>query len=200
MNKNRIRLAVLAALMFGLCCTASAADAPRAYSICYAAERNNVAEVQRFIAEGVDVNARGRYDGDYNPTVLMVAASCDSVDVAKFLIAAGADVNAWDNKVGNTALICAAKKTYVLKADKERNKSKNMAMVKLLIEAGANVNAKDGYGRTALIYAVRKNSVDMAKLLIEAGADVNVKDGYGNTALYYATGDVRELLLAAGAR
>ena len=202
MNKNRIRLAVLAALMFGLCCAASAADGPRARSELFrAAERNDVAEAQRLIAEGVDVNARGRYDGDYNPTVLMVAAWNNSVDVAKLLIAAGADVNAWDNKVGETALICAARKTYVLEADSERNKSKNMAMVKLLIEAGANVNDKDGYGRTALIYAAKKNSVDLVKILIEAGADVNVKDGYGNTALYYALkSDVKELLRAAGAR
>ena len=186
MNKNRIRLAVLAALMFGLCCAASAADKERA--LVAAAIDNDVAKAQRLIAEGVDVNARGRYSGDYNPTVLMVAANSNFVDVAKVLIAAGADVNAWAND-GKTALIIAAKKKYV-------------AMVKLLIEAGANVNAKDGYGRTALIYATYYyDKADVAKLLIEAGADVNVKDVYGHTARYYVPGpDVRELLEAAGAR
>ena len=52
MNNNRRRLAVLAALMFGLCCAASAADDPQVKAMCFAAERNDVAEVRWLIAEG----------------------------------------------------------------------------------------------------------------------------------------------------
>ena len=103
MNKNRIRLAVLAALMFGLCCAASAADAPQAKEtlLLSAAEKNDVARVQRLIAAGVDVNAK---DNDkYGSTALMLAAEKNSVDVARLLIEAGADVNAKSNN-GLTAL------------------------------------------------------------------------------------------------
>ncbi len=49
-----------------------------------------------------------------------------------------------------------------------------------MIEAGADINAKDCYGNTALIFAVienitegKKSFTKIAKLLIAAGADVH---------------------------
>ncbi|MDE6067966.1 MAG: ankyrin repeat domain-containing protein, partial [Treponemataceae bacterium] len=45
-------------------------------------------------------------------------------------------------------------------------------VAKLLIKAGANVNAKDKDDRSALIYAADDNAIDMAQLLIKSGADV----------------------------
>jgi ankyrin repeat protein len=43
-------------------------------------------------------------------------------------------------------------------------------IVKLLIEAGADVNAADWYGRTALGWALRGGHTDIVNLLKEAGA------------------------------
>jgi len=79
---------------------------------------------------------------------------------------------------------------------------------KRLIAAGADVNAKDWYGRTALMKA---KTAEQTKLLIDAGADVNAKDkgDYaplisvevgGRTALMEAeTAEQTRLLIAAGA-
>lgn len=53
-------------------------------------------------------------------------------------------------------------------------------LIKLLITAGANVNARDNYGYTVLM---RTNNHKIAKILIKAGADVNGKNTYGVTAL-----------------
>ena len=52
----------------------------------------------------------------------------------------------------------------------------SLAGVKVLLAAGAKVNAKDSYrGQTALMWAVSENHADVAKLLVAAGADVNAQ-------------------------
>jgi ankyrin repeat protein len=54
----------------------------------------------------------------------------------------------------------------------------------VLIEAGADVNAKNKKGKTALMYAVQKlSNLEMVKLLIEKGANVNQSDNSGTTPL-----------------
>jgi len=55
--------------------------------------------------------------------------------------------------------------------------------VRLLIQAGADVHARDKDGRTALMWAARCGDADRVRLLIQAGADVNARDDFGHTAL-----------------
>jgi ankyrin repeat protein len=73
--------------------------------------------------------------------------------------------------------------------------------VRILIAAGANVNAKDKLGGTALIRGC--GSPEIIKLLIAAGAQVNERDIYGDTILMRVSrqGDIEgvRLLLAVGA-
>ena len=57
---------------------------------------------------------------------------------------------------------------------------------KLLLAAGADVNAVSTDGCTALIDAVTCGAKTNVKILIAAGADVNKKDKSGFTALWYA--------------
>jgi ankyrin repeat protein len=61
-----------------------------------------------------------------------------------------------------------------------------VAVVQLLIEEGADVNAKDGGERTALHWAAKNGHEAVARLLIEKGANVNVMDGDRRTALHWA--------------
>ena len=57
---------------------------------------------------------------------------------------------------------------------------------KLLIDSGADVDARDKDGNTALMLATRNNRLEGAELLIGALADINAKNDYGHTALMVA--------------
>ncbi len=75
--------------------------------------------------------------------------------------------------------------------------------VRRLLERGADVEARDGTGRTPLIAAAYGNHLEVARLLIEAGADVNVQDTTRQGAYLIATSDgyieLLRLTLRAGA-
>ena len=58
--------------------------------------------------------------------------------------------------------------------------------VREAITQGADLEARDGQGRTALLLATHGNNVDAARELIEAGADVNAKDALQDSAYLYA--------------
>jgi ankyrin repeat protein len=60
-------------------------------------------------------------------------------------------------------------------------------IVSLLIESGADINAKDYLGRTALLYASGKKHVEAENLLIANGADVNTGDIVDNSQTLQAS-------------
>jgi hypothetical protein len=73
---------------------------------------------------------------------------------------------------------------------------------KRLVESGADVNAKNERGVTALGVAVGFNRHGVVQALLDCGADVMLTDGAGNTPLHYAAGygrkEIMEQLLGAG--
>ena len=59
----------------------------------------------------------------------------------------------------------------------------NKEMIRLLLNEGADVNAKDKDGRTALMDAVWQEDEEIVQLLLDKGADINAKDKWSGTAL-----------------
>ena len=62
----------------------------------------------------------------------------------------------------------------------------HIGIVKTLLDMGAEVDAKDGSGNTALMGATFKGFEETVKLLLEAGAEVNSINHQGATALTFA--------------
>jgi hypothetical protein len=76
-------------------------------------------------------------------------------------------------------------------------------IVRLLINAGADINAKDNSTTSTLMWAVISGRTDIVKLLIAEGVEVNAKANDGKTALIYASShrnsEIVKDLIAAGA-
>lgn len=65
-----------------------------------------------------------------------------------------------------------------------------------LIEAGADVNARDAYGMTAMMFAAICGSAEVIERLIEAGADVNAQDLGGRSVLIEALTTENDILVS----
>ena len=99
-----------------------------------------------------------------------------TIEQLRGFMAAGVDIHAKNNYIGDTPLHRAA--TFNDNAD----------VIKELINAGADIHARDNRGRTPLSRAARDNgNADVIKELNKAGADVNSQtSGSGWTPLHYA--------------
>jgi ankyrin repeat protein len=128
------------------------------------------------------VGAIGRYivAGD---TALHIAAAAYGTEIAKALIAAGADVHA-RNRFGDQPLHAAARSHPggIL-----WNPAAQGATIRLLIKAGADPNATNKRGVAALHVAVRTRSAPAVRTLIECGADPKRPNGNGSTPMLLAT-------------
>ena len=140
---------------------------------------------------GADVDCRG-----IAGRTLLLASSLGSVDVMRWLINHGADVNA-RTKSGETPLHLAA-----FKARTEG--------VQVLLEHNASIDSQDNYGKTPLYSTIyyaqkeRQESLDIARRLLEHGADPNISTYRPSTALHCASScgllKVARLLLSHGAK
>ncbi|KAH6710967.1 ankyrin repeat-containing domain protein [Leptodontidium sp. MPI-SDFR-AT-0119] len=134
------------------------------------------------LAYGADINAL-TVEGW---TVLQRAVTgnrYDTTEFISFLLKNGADITTIDNlggQVRDSLLHLALDRQYVGRG--------SMATLRLLLDNGANMEFKDGQGRTALlravsqwkgIYAYRAFQGEYVMELLNRGADINVKDNAG---------------------
>ncbi|XP_038571217.1 KN motif and ankyrin repeat domain-containing protein 2 [Micropterus salmoides] len=155
----------------------------------YSVSHSNFPVVKLLLDTGLcetdNVNKAG-----YTPVMLAAltaAETPDDLEVAQQLLKLG-DVNACSRQAGQTALMLAVSHGRV-------------AMVKLLLSCGADVNAQDREGSTALMCACEHGHTHIVRLLMETGrCDTCLTDKNGQTAQSVAEGgshqDIVDLLKA----
>jgi ankyrin len=163
-----------------------------------AARTGKVDAVRMLVDHGAKVNAKETWGGT---TALMWAVSERHPEVTKLLVEHGADVNAKSNFVPsasgrgfegtspvapkpNQAIeeFASGWMTPLMFAAREDD----LASARILIQAGADVNAFGGDGKDALGLALFDGSYDVASLLVDSHAEVNHPDAQRFTPLFWA--------------
>lgn len=123
----------------------------------YAGARGHLEILRMTLAHGADLKSTNRYGG----TALIPACERGHVETVRTLIEAGVDVD-HVNRLNWTALLEA-----IILGD---GGTRHVGIVKLLVDAGANVNLADGDGVSPLTHARRRGFREMEKILLAAGA------------------------------
>ena len=163
------------------------------------ASRTGRTDALRVLLEaGSDVNAKESWGGT---TALMWAASGGNADAVRMLIAAGADVNAksayvaaangrgFEGRTPNTTRTETRSEEFAsgwLTPLMLAARDGNVELARILVDAGADVNAGAGDGKNALAIAIFNGNYDVASFLVERKADVNKADAQRFTPLFWA--------------
>ena len=153
--------------------------------------------VDNLVEHGADVNARLRRGrsgkGRLNhkgATPFLFAADTADVPLMKKLLDLGADPTI-ANADGCPPLLAAAGIGTYAPGEEAGAEEEALAAVRLLLDLGADINAVDKKGETAMHGAAYKSLPKMVALLSEHGADIkiwNTKNRYGWTPLLIAEG------------
>jgi ankyrin repeat protein len=120
------------------------------------------------------------YAGD---TALHLAAAGHRDAIVRTLLQAGADPNAAANHRRSTPLHYAAD-GYVVSPEWDPNRQ--VKTISVLLQAGANLHARDKNGATPLHRAVRTRCAAAVTCLLDAGADPAQRNMPGSTAFHLA--------------
>ncbi|RDA85519.1 hypothetical protein CP532_2160 [Ophiocordyceps camponoti-leonardi (nom. inval.)] len=107
-------------------------------------------------------------------------------DLARGLLQAGVDPNHYD-LAGDTPLM-----TFAAELPEDDDYRRGPAIMELLIRQGADVNARNRAGETALHVAVRKGRKLAVRVLVNNGASVHVHDAQGRSLLDVADAMTRQ--------
>ncbi|KAE8981603.1 hypothetical protein PF010_g22573 [Phytophthora fragariae] len=155
-------------------------------------------------------------------SALHTAAWGGELDIVEFLLELGQDPNAADDS-GMTAIMVAilhlnlltmrcvfrggeaVRRNTVVDCREEQGERVRLvlAVIKILLQFGADVDARSKDGKSALHCSTSDDAYDVAKMLLDAGASIDALDEHGKTPLHYCVQEggllVTELLLSRGA-
>ena len=159
--------------------------------------------IRELIAAGANVNARTRelpparrwlyslndvswVDFTGQTPFLRAALSGDTTTM-KLLVQHGADPNL-ATLAGTTPLMAAAGVNWVVGQTYTESPQARIDAVNLCLELGADVNAANSMGLTALLGAANRGSNEIIEILVKRGARLDIRDKEGRTPLRWAEG------------
>jgi uncharacterized protein len=167
---------------------------------------NNLAStdlIQALLAHGANVNVQLKKMQPYRTkldrgddtmlgtgtTAMLRAAKAGDAEVIQLLLAKGADPKI-PTKSGIAPVMAAAGLGTKEEDTTGRKKTEAdaIASIKLCLDAGADVNAADNQGQTALHGAAQKGWDQVVQFLVDHGAKLDIKDKRGHTPLDAAMG------------
>ncbi|KAH6670383.1 ankyrin repeat-containing domain protein [Halenospora varia] len=186
-----------------------------------AAMNGREALVKILLKQGVKIDSK---DSEGRRTPLSYAAEYGRVVVIKLLLENGPEMDSKDIKYGRTPLSWAAGnndmdiyrilhqwtpsrrhelRPIIQVEDTEETEDTMEAVVRLLLQKGADLDPKDLYSRTPLSYAAENGCEAVVEVLLDSGAEVESMDKCGETPLSLAYENGHEatvkLLLEKGA-
>ncbi len=186
--RGRIKRIVAAATLLVALATSGGclAQAPAAeHSLCWEATYGNIGALGDLLSRGADPNA---LDSSGNTPltclvtqvgVLADANAAGQLRAMQYLLEHGAKVDGSDANAGETPLMVAA-----VHGDNPDQTAGQVAVVKLLLDKGANVNAvTERQHLTALHWAAYRGYLDTIRLLLARGANRSARNDYGKTPL-----------------
>ncbi len=136
---------------------------PRILLLIKAAEKGDVAKLQKVVQDGADPNTFGRDE----MTPLLWELGKQNKKAMKALLAVGADPNLADSEGDSPMSMVAG--------------AKDTELMKILLEGGGDPNVKNSVGEPALSIAVGPQRLENVKMLLDFGADINATDRMGAT-------------------
>ena len=133
----------------------------------YAAQ-GRIRSIEKEIAKGVNIDSKDE-EYPYTPLAYTVASDDADLNVIRFLIEKGADINAR----GMGKHQCTVFSFAVRKG--------NIEKINFLLDLGADINYESTYNSTALVEAVRShncNLIEVLNLLIARGCTTNKEKDY----------------------
>ena len=160
---------------------------PETTALFRAAHAGHLDVVHFLIGQGADVNTRNGYDGKIGDPILFNIIKNGQEKMTRLLLEYGAKSEAF----GPTTAL------HIASSHPKRN------LVRLVLDYGAHIDAKDDLKRTPLYVASVGGFASIVGLLVEEGARTDVVVPGGQSALYKAAGkgrdDIVDLLLRYGA-
>jgi len=166
MKLNKCNPVLFILVLLAMSCTLLAGD------LYDKVEQNDIEAVKKLLAEGADINEQVEVGGAGTMTPLLAACFYRYEDMAKLLIAKGADISI-KTATGQTPLMFACYHSEEI--------------ARLLVSKGAEINVKDGTGAFSIcISAIMDGSVPitLAEFLLSKGANVDETNTTGPVAGY----------------
>jgi len=140
----------------------------------------NVKKIFELVNKGVSVKAKDVF----GLSALHYAAQVGIPEVVSFFIEKGANLNEKHEGSGMTPLHVACENYSDCESEERRKEM--LKTIEILVNEGANVNARDIQKRTPLHYAACSGSAKAVKLLANAKADLDAVEESGMTPLHVA--------------